>query len=233
MNTRLILLDEFYEVLEELSLRCGGTRTLGESDGRMSWPSRGVYFFFEHGEYRADGVRPRVVRVGTHALRPSRSSLWGRLSQHRGTNSGALAGGGSHRGSIFRLHVGKALLATGGYSPPIAATWGHGSTPSREIRHLEYPLERDVSLYIRAMPFLWLEVDDPPSAASDRGLIERKSIALLSNYEEPACDPPSWSWLGRQSTRTAIRESGLWNVNHVREPTPGPELLALMRRHLE
>ncbi len=37
--------------------------------GRMRWPQRGVYFFFEDGETRSgSGSRHRVVRVGTHAL---------------------------------------------------------------------------------------------------------------------------------------------------------------------
>jgi hypothetical protein len=36
----------------------------------MSWPRRGVYFFFENGEMRSEtGTGPRVVRVGTHAMR--------------------------------------------------------------------------------------------------------------------------------------------------------------------
>jgi hypothetical protein len=63
----------------------------------MVWPKRGVYFFFETGESRSDsGSGPRVVRVGTHALREgSRAKLWTRLSQHQGTIT---TGGGNHRG---------------------------------------------------------------------------------------------------------------------------------------
>jgi hypothetical protein len=78
----------FYEALGSLEGHLGGKRTLAGCDGRMSWPARGVYFFFEPGEVRSDtGMGPRVVRVGTHALTASsRSSLWQRLSQHRGIN---------------------------------------------------------------------------------------------------------------------------------------------------
>ena len=32
------------------------------------------------------------------------------------------------------------------------------------------------------MPFLWLEVPDPPGPDSLRGYIERNAIVLLSNY---------------------------------------------------
>jgi len=41
------------------------------------------------------------------------------------------------------------------------------------------------------MPFLWLEIDDAPSAGSMRGFVERNAIALLSNLAKPPLDPPS------------------------------------------
>ncbi len=158
---RATQLDELYSLLDAAANRCGGPRTLAECHGRMEWPRRGVYFFFEPGEHRENLSTPRVVRVGTHGLRPSSSTtLWGRLSQHRGNSGGGHAGGGNHRGSIFRLHVGEALLASGDYPPEISRTWGRGSSAPLEVRTAEYPLERDVSTYIRAMPFLWVEVDD-------------------------------------------------------------------------
>jgi hypothetical protein len=67
------------------------------------------------------------------------------------------------------------------------------------------------------MPFLWLEVPDPPGPDSLRGCIERNAIALLSNYNNPALDPPSSSWLGTHCNREKVRASGLWNQNHVDE----------------
>ena len=72
-------------------------------------------------------VLPRVVRVGTHGLRPSHSTLWGRLSQHKGSVGGGMPGGGNHRGSVFRLHVGSALLQTSDWSEAIRASWSVGS----------------------------------------------------------------------------------------------------------
>lgn len=169
--------------------------------------------FFEHGEVRGDtGSGLRVVRVGTHALRlGSNTTLWNRLSQHRGQ---LRLGGGNHRGSIFRLIVGTALIAQQDFSFP---TWGGGNTATREIRAGEVALERDVSRVIRAMPFLWLAVDDQPGPSSLRGYIERNAIALLSNYEKPPLDPPSPGWLGHHCDRERVRQSGLWNSNHVEE----------------
>ena len=74
-----------------------------------------------------------------------------------------------------------------------------------------------MSSVIRAMPFLWLSIDDDPGAESLRGYIERNSIALLSNYEKTPLDPPSQRWLGLSCDRLRVRQSGLWNSNHVDE----------------
>lgn len=68
-----------------------------------------------------------------------------------------MPGGGNHRGSIFRLHVGTALLGIG-LCPEAAATWGQGGSATPEVRRIEYPLEQAVSDHIGAMPFLWLAV---------------------------------------------------------------------------
>jgi hypothetical protein len=215
---RLNDLRRFYEILAALEGKLGGKRLLANCDGRMDWPQRGVYFFFEPGEIRThSGKGPRVVRVGTHALASgSRTTLWKRLSQHQGVRK---SGGGNHRGSIFRLHVGTALLKRDRWPPAIADTWGKGSSGSATIRQGEQPLEQAVSQYIRQMPFLWLAVEDEPRPSSLRGVIERNAIALLSNYNSSCqpLDPPSSSWLGFQADRESIRHSGLWNVNHVTE----------------
>lgn len=229
-ETRHSLLDRFYHLLGELEQGNGGKQTLAACR-TTEWLAAGVYFFFETGELRDDGISPRVVRVGTHGLKAgSQSTLWKRLSQHRGTPGGSMPGGGNHRGSIFRLHVGTALLAAAEWPESIRRSWGHGSTASRQIRQLEYPLERAVTNYIESMPFLWVSVDDPPGPTSARGVIETGSIGLLSNYRRPPIDAASPGWLGRRADRVAIGESGLWNINHINEPTGGKFLDELAER---
>lgn len=186
---------------------------LGDCTGYMSWPDRGLYWFFEDGEARSDtGKGMRVVRIGTHALHErSRSTLWQRLKAHRGTNS---SGGGNHRGSIFRLLVGTALARR---QPELAvSTWDNGQSSDTAARPGELRLEVKVSEIIRVMPLLWLEIDDDPGRNSCRGYIERNSIALLSNHAHPALDAPSKDWLGHHCARELVRESGLWNQDHVR-----------------
>lgn len=172
----------------------------------------GRLFFREAGERRAEtGDGPRIVRVGTHALKAgSKTTLWNRLSQHRGVAS---HGGGNHRGSIFRSIVGAAMIKKHGYEGH--PKWGKGSNAPQSVKECEHPLEQKVSAIIGVMPFLWLAVEDEPGSDSCRGYIERNAIALLSNFGREPVDQPSPQWLGRCSARERVRLSGLWNNNHV------------------
>lgn len=85
-NERLNHLTRFYHLIARLEAALGGARMLTECTGKSIWPERGIYFFTEDGEFRTHtGTGPRIVRVGTHALKSgSGTTLWGRLSQHRG-----------------------------------------------------------------------------------------------------------------------------------------------------
>jgi hypothetical protein len=178
--SRLNDLSHFYDVLAMLEHELGGKRKLENCNGHINWPQHGVYFFFELGENRnqsGDGLR--VVRVGTPAIaNNSHTTLWIRLHQHQGT---LINGGGSHRTSVFRRHVGAALSNRDSWSEGIRNTWGKGTSASRDVRIIEDPIENAVSQYLRRMPFLWLEVNDAPGPESLRGMIERNAIALLCN----------------------------------------------------
>lgn len=233
-ESRLQNVCQFYEILENLERAVGGKRMLENASGRMNWPERGVYFFFEPGEVRTTSSRGmRVVRIGTHALKAgSQTTLWNRLRTHRGTLSGLRQGGGNHRGSVFRLHVGTALIQQDNWPDDVASQWAKGSSANKSIRQQEYPLEQAVSHYIRRMPFLWVAVGDEPGPDSLRGYIERNVIALLSNHNFPEnpIDPQSHTWLGQRAASEQIRRSGLWNVNHVTE-TCDSNFLRVLRDH--
>ena len=233
VERRLADTARFYALLAQIEEKVGGRRCLAECDGEMDWPERGVYFFFEPGECRKhSGEDDRVVRVGTHALKIGAvSTLWKRLGQHRGR---AGTGVGSHRASVFRGLVGRALTARGDCELP--PTWRSANEDPRtkngmtsavarrfgltraEVLASEADLEGRVSDYIGPMPFLWLAVPDDPGPESARGRVERGAIGLLSHYSAPAEDPPSAHWLGHHSDRERIRESGLWNSQHVDKP---------------
>src|ERR1700745_736208 len=98
---RLDHLVQFYKTLSALESTLTGKRWFANCHGRMGWPRRGMYFFFEDGEGRSDsGEGSRVVRVGTHAVAGSQDTkFWRRLCQHRGP---VINGCGNHRASVFR-----------------------------------------------------------------------------------------------------------------------------------
>lgn len=208
-------LDRFYSVLRRLETSPQQGLKLNQYSGSSPLPKRGVYFFREAGEVRpASAESLRIVRVGTHAVSAnSKATLWARLRTHLGTR----AGNGNHRASIFRRHIGAALLSR---DNAILPTWGQGSTAPLGLHQDPNALEREracekaVSEYIGSMSVIWIAVPDEPSADSARAVIERNAIALLSNFLEPL-DPPSEGWLGRCSPRPEIRCSGLWNLNNV------------------
>jgi hypothetical protein len=225
-------LERFYSLLSRLeTFACQGLQ-LATYSGKTAFPVRGVYFFRESGEYRSSNPSiARVVRVGTHAVSAaSKSTLWGRLKTHLGTR----AGGGNHRGSIFRLHVGAAMLARDCVSLP---TWGIGSSAPSVVREsptaraAEATWERKVSEYIGAMTVLWVVVPDELGRNSKRVLIERNAISLLSNHLAPI-DSASMEWLGRHSPRHDIQRSSLWNLNHVDE-TYDPQFLDVLETAVE
>lgn len=203
-------LDDFYALVTAMADRYGIV-PLGACTAAMNWPERGVYFFLDPNERRAsDSTAYRIVRVGAHALNAgSRSTMWKRLYQHRGQASGM----GNHRGSVFRRHVGWALLARDGLTHP---TWGVRPSAGRHVVKAERELEERVSAYLARLLVTHVPVLDKPGPDSMRGYVERNAIALLST-SGAAVDTPSDGWLGRHAKAEAIRRSGLWNVRHVGE----------------
>jgi len=210
-NSRLSDIKRFYSIIDLLENKNSEKKLLSNSDGRQQWPQRGVYFFFEYNQVRTDsGIGLRVTRIGTHALKDgSKTTLWKRLAQHKGKVKN---NGGNHRGSIFRLLTGTALIKQKALE---FSTWGQGNTASKEIRSSELELEQLVSKTIGQMPFLCLLITDKASKESLRGYIEKNSIALLSNYSKEPLDAASDEWLGHDCNRERVKKSHLWNQNHV------------------
>jgi hypothetical protein len=215
--TRETDIDRFYGLLNELEETVGGKQKLKDCTGYMDWPDRGIYIFFAPDEYRDSGNQLRVTRIGTHAVSEgSSTSLWDRLRTHRGAKRGTYEGGGNHRGSVFRKRVGEAFVEREELHDAYPQ-WGEGSSAKRDLRLSELEMEQQVSDYLRDLPFLWVDIDDEPSADSHRAYVEQNIIALLSNYQKYSIDRRSDGWLGKHSRSEKICESGLWNVNHVDE----------------
>ena len=179
------IVDEVYETLAALPRYDG-------APPRDRLPPSGIYFFFERGEvvpWRG-GRTDRVVRIGSHK-RDGR--LRERLSYHYQTR----------RLSVFRKHVGGALLQRDNPSDPRLKTWLRGdgpSLPAVEAR-VDQRLRDDFS-------YACLRVDNQ----RDRVELERGLIALVARHSP---GEPSPTWLGRYAVAERIRCSGLWNTQHV------------------
>lgn len=216
----------FYEIMERLWVAQQSGRRIADLTGKQAWPERGVYFVT--GAVSADHTRsiPRIIRVGTHAVSiGSRTTLWNRISTHRGT----VDGGGSHRSSIFRSHVGRALMNSEPHQD-WPENWAQGQSAPKSVLETEVDLEQKVSRTIGEMRLLWLQVSDIAGPSSDRAYLERNAIGLLSRS---VLLSPSLGgdWLGNFSDDWRIAASGLWNLNHL-FIRPDPSFLDVLERYV-
>ena len=212
-------IESFYDLLLELEKHVGGKRRLDEFLTGIAPPVKGVYFFFEPGEYRSnDSAELRVVRVGTHgSSERSSSTIWTRMFEHKMDNGR----------SVFRDHVYWALRNKAKFEQ---------RTPCGDQEH-----QQCVSAYIGRMPFLWLKVD----SHHERQFIESNAVAMLSNFRcrDNPIDRQSDNWLGRfrfdpeyeyrtkqiRENRKKVAKSGLWNVDYVSRRSYSPKLLEKVR----
>lgn len=158
----------------------------------------GIYLFFETGQVLlCDGKPlPRIVRVGTHLFD---GRLADRLANHFTSN---------RHGSIFRKHLGNAIINSDSTSAGLLHGWltkGEKPLPSVEER-VSRALQEDFSYVCLPVP-----------GAVDRKRIERGLIGLLASfYRQSEVE----AWRGSQArTKTGAHrlQAGLWNVLHLKE----------------
>jgi len=201
---------KLYDYLFELADKTEQPRLLKECKKRGKyWPDKGVYFILDSSESsKTSGKNPKIVRIGTHQVRVnSKSTLWGRIKAHKGTNNED----GYHRSSVFRIHVGNAIIKKEGLK---CKTWGEGNRTKKEIHIGEKEIEKKVSEHIGKLKVIVLSVNDEASPNSDRAKLEKNLIALISAKNNNS-EKNSNKWLGKKSPRNEIRESSLWNIDYV------------------
>ena len=163
---------------------------------------RNVASIFSWNRVRPAATQAVALESFESAHTPSRPDLEQRSGSGSINKGVARSGGGNHRGSIFRLIVGTALIERDAID---CDSWDdrRGSAPP-EVREREQPLERAVSQVIGNMPFFGF-----PSRMSR----VRKACADSSNET-----------LSRFSATTASRPS-------IRPPTHGSAAIAQGKRY--
>jgi len=212
LATRFRDVRRLYEFIE--LARCRKETFFLRDLSHRTLPERGVYVFLDPTERSGLCRGPRIVRIGTHAVsQGSGSTLRARLRNHMGPSHGA----GGHRGSVFRMHVGRAILNANPAVFGAIPSWGVGQQATREILNQESQLEKMVSDYLGNLEVFLIAINDAPSKDSMRAKVETQLISLMTAAGVPL-ETPSPDWLGRHSVVPEIATTGLWNVRDVGRP---------------
>lgn len=219
-------LSRLYEILTQEKFKDKYYNSFANLTGRNSLPKRGIYFFMRKSDVRAfEPQSERIIRVGTHAVsNKSKSTLWQRLKAHKGKKDGS----GNHRSSIFRLHIGSAIINKSNLDCP---TWGVGQTTAKLKNPMEIELEHLVSEYMSEMSVAYISIDDNPSKFSDRAYLEQNMIALVSGPRVPL-DVANEDWLGFHCENRTVRSSSMWNVDYTNKDYD-PRFLEVLERYIE
>lgn len=190
------------EVCNKIHRLFNGMKRFDFSFDEKQIPENGIYILFEKGE-KAHGV-DRIVRIGTHT---GNNKLKSRLKEHFVKEN--------KNRSVFRTHIGTCFLnkKIDGYWK----IWDRNMTKKEDREKYndrinmekEKNMEERVTKYIQDnFSFVVFQVDDE----NKRCEIESKIISTVSLCNE--CRP-SENWLGLFSTKDKIRQSGLWNIQHL------------------
>lgn len=190
------------QICHKVHLLCSTLPRLGFPFDTGQIPQNGIYILFEWGEtaHQVD----RIVRIGTHT---GENQLPSRLKQHFIREN--------KDRSIFRKNIGRAILSK--EADPFLAQWEIDLTTkaAREKyagvidQQKIQEVEKRVTDYIqRSFRFVTFGVNDK----AKRLQWESKLISTISLCNE--CRP-SQNWLGLQSPKDKIRQSGLWLVNEL------------------
>ncbi len=184
-------------------------------------PRNGIYFFYEDGEtWGHGGELPRIVRVGTHRQGNFRSRIADHFLIGRKIELSRMRPAPKDR-SIFRKNLGRAILNQS--RSKYVKTWEVDFTTRTNREHkgalrnleLEAKVEAEITEVLRTrFSFRFVEVREEDARLGSKGL-EAKLIGTLSRCG--TCTS-SENWLGRHSPVRKIRESGLWQVQHLGGP---------------
>jgi hypothetical protein len=200
-----------------------------------SLPKNGIYFFYENGEAQnhAASELPRIVRVGTHKDGNFRS----RIAEHFLLDEHKMVFDADkpapHDRSIFRKHIGRALLER--ENDPYLKVWGDLDFTTRATRDLyrhlrdirkETEIESEVTRILRdTFTFRYIEILGEKDRMGGDGLEK----ALIGTLAQCGCCTSSPGWLGRHSPKPKISTGHLWLIQHLKaHPLTQQQLQAIL-----
>ena len=167
--------------------------------------TNGIYIMYEEGE-TFQGL-DRIVRVGTH---DGDGNLYKRLKEHYVNEN--------KDRSIFLKRVGSAILAKN--KDPYLDVWEvDTTTPENKNKvqaqlnpaHEQQITQQAVAHIRNKISFVVFEV----KTKEERLRLEKKIIATLSKAAKDGFIEPSQGWLGNFSPDPKVRQSGLWQSQHL------------------
>jgi hypothetical protein len=179
--------EEIYEYLKENEI-------FSYNYNKDKLPMNGIYFFYEDNEtciINGQKVK-RIVRVGTHR---AEARFRDRIHNHFYGNKEC---------SIFRKHVGSAIIKNKGFHDIDIDEWMKKGTET----NIDIELLIDEK-FRKTFTFKCISIETKELRLS----LEKRLIKVLS-----LGGPGPWpNWLGNDAANEKVRESGLWNVDHVQD----------------
>jgi len=182
--------------------------------GRL--PENGIYFFYEEGEswgHGGDGLR--ITRIGTHRDGNFRSRIAEHYLLKESDMNFDATKRAPHDRSIFRKHIGRALLNQDKDS--YLQIWNKDFTKRQEreqyghLRDIEKEkrIESTITQLLReSLYFRFIIIDSKEER-------RRLESSLIGTVAQCTLCRPSPTWLGENSPDRRVRESGLWQIQHL------------------
>ena len=180
-------------------------------------PPNGIYFYYEDSQVLGHGsYKPRIVRIG---INKGANNFRKRISEHylpseKKMNFNKNRPKPSDR-SIFRKNIGRALLNKA--NDPYLKIWDKDFTTRNkreqygDFRDIskEKQIEREITKALReTFSFKLMIVEDN----EERKKLESRLIPTVNKCSQCI---PSLDWLGKHSPKKKIRDSGLWQEQHL------------------
>ncbi len=182
-------------------------------------PENGIYFMYEEGETLCKNENKlRIVRIGTHNKdgnfrdRIAEHYLFDESKMNFDQNKPA-----PHERSILRKHIGSALVNK--RCDPYLSIWEEIDFTFREMREKfghqrdipkEKTLEYEITERIRLQLFFRFII------INDKAIRKELEKAFIGTIAYCSICKPTNHWLGNFSPKNKIKESGLWQVQHLK-----------------